>query len=105
MMRVIIWRQNAPPPPNTPPAAGIPILNELAAAASKVSGAGEVHWGFGHGGMVTVSHYNNYAVADAILKDPGVQAAVTKLLALGIGIAEDYFVTTPDQVRPFLPQQ
>jgi hypothetical protein len=34
-----------------------------------------------------------------------VQAAVTKLLALGIGIAEDYFVTTPEQVRPFIPQQ
>jgi hypothetical protein len=105
MMRIIIWRQNVPPPPNTPPAAGMAIFDELAAAASRVPGAGEVYWGFGHGGMVTVSHYDNYAVADAILKDPGVQAAVTKLLALGIGIAEDFFVTTSEQVRPFIPQQ
>jgi hypothetical protein len=105
MMRVIIWRQNAPPPPNTPPGAAIPILNEVAAAASRVPGAGEIYWGFGHGGMVTVSHYDNYAVADAILKDPAVRASVAKLLALGMGIAEDFFVTTPEQVAPFLPQQ
>ncbi len=105
MMRVIFWRQNAPPPPGTSPATAIAAFNELAAAASKVSGAGAVHWGYGQGGMVTVSLYDNYAVADAILKDPGVQAAAGKILAMGINIAEDIFVTTPQQVMPFLPEQ
>lgn len=105
MMRVIFWRQNVPPPPNTPPTAAINAMNEVAAAARKVPGAGDVHWGFGHGGFVTVGFPTSYAVADAILKDPGVQAAVAKLFALGIGIAEDIFVTTPEQMMPFVPQQ
>ena len=105
MMRIIVWRQNAPPPPDTSPGAAIDAFNELGAAVGKVSGAGDVHWGFGHGGIVTVSLYENYAVADAILKDPGVQAAVIKIFALGTAIAEDYFVATPQQVMPFLPQQ
>ena len=105
MMRIIFWRQNVPPPPNTPPTAGRDAFNEVAAAARRVPGAGDVQWGFGGGGVVTVAHYENYAVADAILKDPAVRAAVMKVLALGMGIAEDIFVTTPEQVLPFLPQQ
>ena len=105
MIRITVWRQNAPPPPNTSPGAAIAAFNDAVAALRKVSGAGEVQWGFGHGGIVTVGHPTNYAAADAILKDPGVQVSVAKILALGIGIAEDYFVTTPDQVLPFVPQQ
>ena len=105
MMRIIFWRQNVPPPPSTPPVAEVEAFNEVAAAARRVPGAGEIHWGFGGGGVVTVSHYENYAVADAILKDPAVRAAVMKVLALGMGIAEDIFVTTPEQVLPFLPEQ
>ena len=105
MMRITVWRQNAPPPPNTSPGAAIAAFNDAVAALRKVSGAGEVQWGFGHGGIVTVGSPANYAVADAILKDPAVQASVAKILALGIGIAEDYFVTTPQQVLPFVPQQ
>ena len=54
---------------------------------------------------MTVGSPANYAAADATLKDPAVQASVAKILALGIGIAEDYFVTTPEQVLPFVPQQ
>ena len=105
MMRITVWRQNAPPPPNTSPGAAIAAFNDAVAALRKVSGAGDVQWGFGHGGIVTVGHPTNYAVADAILKDPAVQAAVAKIFVLGIGIAEDYFVTTPQQVAPFVPQQ
>ena len=105
MMRITTWRQNVPPPPNTPPGAGIAAFNEFVAAASKVSGAGDVHWGYGHGGIVTVGFPTNYAVADAILKDPGVQAAGMKILALGMGIAEDVFVMTLQQVMPFQPEQ
>ena len=105
MMRITVWRQNAPPPPNTSPGAPIAAFNDAVAALRKVSGAGDVQWGFGHGGIVTVGHPTNYAAADAILKDPAVQASVAKILALGIGIAEDYFVTTPEQVLPFVPQQ
>lgn len=105
MMRVITWRQNNPTPAGTAPGAAIPAFNELAAALSKVSGAGDTHWGFGNGGTVTVSQYDNYAVVDAVLKDPGIQAAVIKLFGLGLGIAEDFFVATPQQVMPFLPQQ
>ena len=105
MMRIITWRANNPPPANTAPNAGIAAFNELAAAVGKVSGVGETHWGFGNGGIVTVSHYDSYAVTDSVLKDPGTQAAVIKVFGLGLGIAEDNFVTTPEQVMPFLPQQ
>ena len=104
MMRVITWRQNNPPPAGTAPGAAIGAFNELAAAVGKVSGVGDNHWGFGNGGIVTVSHYDNYAVTDAVLKNPGIQAAVIKVLSLGMGIAEDVFVVTPQQVMPFLPK-
>ena len=105
MIRVTVWRQTVPPPPGTSPAAGIAAFNAFVAAAKKVPGAGEVHWGYGHGGIVTVGFPTNYAAADAILKDPGVQATGAKLLALGVGIEEDFFITTAEQVAPFMPQQ
>ncbi len=105
MMRIITWRANNPAPEGTAPGAAIAAFNELAAAVGKVSGVGDTHWGFGNGGIVTVSHYDNYAATDAVLKDPGIQAAVIKVLGLGLGIAEDVFVTTPQQIMPFLPQQ
>ena len=105
MMRITVWRQTAPPPANTSPGAPIAAFNDAVAALSKVPGNGAVHWGFGHGGIVMVGSPANYAAADAVLKDPAVQTSVAKILALGIGIAEDYFVTTPQQVLPFVPQQ
>ena len=105
MMRITVWQQNGTAPPNTPPTATISAFNEAVAALKKVPGAGDVHWGFGHGGIVTVGHPSNYAVADAILKDPGVQAAVAKIFALGIAISDDYFVASAEQVMPFVPQQ
>ena len=54
---------------------------------------------------MTVGFPSNYAVADAILKDSGVQAAIAKVFALGINIAEDFFVADAQQVMPFIPQQ
>jgi hypothetical protein len=105
MMRIITWRATNPPPDGTAPGAAIAAFNELAAAVSKVSGVGDTHWGFGNGGIVTVSHYDNYAATDDILKDSGVQAAVIKVFGLGLGIGEDIFVASPQQVMPFLPQQ
>ncbi len=105
MMRITIWRQNGTAPPNTPPTETIAAFNEAVAALKRVPGAGEVYWGFGHGGIVTVGHPSNYAAADAILKDPGVQGAVAKIFALGIAIDEDYFVASPEQVMPFIPAQ
>ncbi len=105
MMRVIHWRQNTPPPPDSSPQAVINAFNELASAASKVPGAGEVRWGFGHGGVVMVGMASSYASADAILKDTATQVAGAKLFALGQGIVEDYWVNDPQQVMPFIPQQ
>jgi len=105
MMRITTWRQNAPPPAGTPPNAVIVAFNEAAAALKKVPGAGDVHWGLGGGGIVTVGFPSSYAAGDAILKDPGVQAAVAKIFMLGIGISEDVFVIGPEQAMPFLPQQ
>ncbi len=105
MMRVITWRQVSTPPVAAGPGAAIAAFNELTAAVGKVSGVGDNHWGFGNGGIVTISHYDNYAVTDAILKNPGVQAAVIKIFAMGVGIGEDVFVVTPQQVMPFLPPQ
>ena len=104
-MRITIWRQTGTAPPDTSPGAVIGAFNEAIAALRKVPGAGDAHWGFGHGGIVTVGFPTSYAVADAILKDPGVQAAVAKVFALGTAIAEDYFVVDPQQVMPFVPQQ
>ena len=105
MMRIIVWQQNTQPPEDSAPGAFVGVFNELEAALGKVSGAGDSHWGIGHGGIVTVSHYDNYAVADTVLKDPGVQAAVLKVFALGLNIAEDFFVADAQQVMPFIPQQ
>ena len=105
MMRITIWRQDGTAPANTPPTATIAAFNEAVAALKKVPGSGEVYWGFGHGGIVTVGLASNYAVADAVLKEPAVQAAVAKIFALGIAIDEDYFVATPEQVMPFIPAQ
>jgi len=105
MMRITTWRQNSPPPEGTSPGAAIAAFNEAVAALKKVPGAGDVYWGLGGGGIVTVGFPSSYAAADAILKDPGVQAAVAKIFALGIGITEDVFALTPEQAMPFIPQQ
>ncbi len=105
MMRIITWRANNPAPEGTAPGAAIAAFNELSAAVGKVGGVGDTQWGFGNGGIVTVSHYDNYGATDAVLKDSGVQVAVIKVFGLGLGIAEDNFIATPQQVMPFLPQQ
>ena len=105
MMRITYWRQNGSPPPDAPPGAAVGAFNEVVAALRKVPGAGDVHWGFSSGGIVTVGFPTSYATADAILKDPGVQAAVAKVFALGIGITDDHFILAPEQVMPFVPQQ
>ena len=105
MMQIVTWRQVNPPPDGTAPGAAIGAFNELASALEKVSGVGDTHWGFGNGGIVTVTFNDNYAATDAILKDSGVQAAVIKVFSLGLGIAETVYVSTPEQVMPFLPQQ
>ena len=105
MMRITTLRANVPPPPNTSPGAALAAFKEFAAAVNGVDGVSNLTWGFGNCGIITVGASTNYAVADAILKDPRVQAAGAKILALGIGIAEDIFVTAPEQVMPFLPQQ
>ena len=105
MIRIITWRANGTAPADTAPGAPIAAFNELSAAVDKVSGAGDSRWGFGNGGIVTVSNYDSYGVNDDLLKDPGVQTAVIKILSLGVGIAEDHFIASADQIMPFLPQQ
>ena len=105
MMRITYWHQVSPPPPNTPPTAIVSAFNEFVQAAKKVAGAGDVRWGFGGGGVVTVGFPSSFGVADAILKDPGVQVAGMKIFMLGIGIAQDMFATDPEQVMPFIPKQ
>jgi hypothetical protein len=105
MIRITTWRQTGNTPDDASPVAAVAAFNEVAEALGKVSGAGDVHWGFGNGGVVTVGTPSNYAVADAVLKDAGVQAAVIKVFALGFVIAEDYFVSDAQQVMPFLPAQ
>jgi carbamate kinase len=105
MMRITTWRQNVPPPEGTSPGAAIAAFNEAAAALKKVPGNGDVYWGFGGGGIVTVAFPSSYAAADAVLKDPGVQAAVAKIFLLGISITEDVFALAPEQAMPFLPPQ
>jgi hypothetical protein len=105
MMRITTWRQNVSPPEGTSPGAAIAAFNEAVAALKKVPGNGDVYWGLSGGGIVTVGFPRDYAAADAVLKDPGVQAAVAKIFSLGIAITDDVFALTPDQAMPFLPQQ
>ena len=105
MMRIITWRAQNPTPDDAAPNAAIVAFDELSAALDKVSGVHDSDWGFGNGGIVTVSHYDSYAAGDNVLKDQGTQAAAIKIFALGIGIAEDHFVASAKQVMPFLPQQ
>ncbi len=103
MIRVTTWRQTGNAPDDASPVAMVAAFNEVTAALGKVSGAGDVRWGFGNGGIVTVGFPSSYAVADAILKDSGVQADVIKVFAQGFVIAEDFFVADAQQVMPFLP--
>ena len=105
MMRITYWHQISNPPADTPPTALVSAFNEFVQAAKKVPGAGDVRWGFGGGGVVMVGFPSSYAVADAILKDPGLQVAGMKLFMLGLGIAQDLFVTDAEQVMPFMPKQ
>jgi hypothetical protein len=105
MMRIITWRANGTAPADTTPGAAVAAFNELSAAVDKISGAGDSRWGFGNGGIVTVSNYDSYGVNDDLLKDPAIQASVLKIFALGLGIAEDHFIASADQIMPFLPQQ
>jgi hypothetical protein len=105
MIRIPVWRQVGNAPPDAAPGAGITAFNEAVAVLRKVPGTGDVHWGFGNGGIVTVAFLNNYAAADAVLKDTAAQAAVAKVFALGFGIAEDNFVLDVQQVMAFVPQQ
>ena len=105
MIRITTWSVTGNAPDDASPAATVAAFNEAVAALSKVPGAGDVKWGFGNGGVVTVGFPSNYAVADAVLKDSGVQAAIIKVFALGWNIGEDFFVADAQQVMPFIPQQ
>ena len=105
MMRIITWRADGAPPADAAPNAAIVAFNELSDALNKVNGVGNSRWGFGNGGIVTVSDFDSFAVGDTVLKDPGTQAAVIKIFALNLGIAEDHFIASAEQVMPFLPQQ
>ncbi len=105
MIRITVWRQTGNAPPDAQPGAAISAFNDAVAVLRKVPGTGDVHWGFGLGGIVTVAFLTNYAAADAVLKDPAAQAAVAKVFALGFGIAEDSFVLDLQQVTAFIPQQ
>jgi len=105
MMRITTWRQVTPPPEGTPPGVVVDAFRGLTDALKKVGGVDNVQWGFGNGGIVTVGSMTSYGVADAILKDGGMQAAVARIFLLGINITDDVFVITPEQALPFVPQQ
>lgn len=104
MLRVTTFRITGNPPPDTAPGAAVAAFNEFAGAAGKVAGAGTARWFFGNGGVVIVGEPANYAAADAILADSGVQAAGAKVFALGFGIAEDLFLLEAGKVMSFIPQ-
>src|SRR2546428_7066284 len=105
MIRITTWRQVQPSPVGTSPVAVIDAFRDLTQSLRRVPGAGDVQWGFGSGGIVTVGNVESYAVADAILKDSAVQAAGVKVFLLGIGIAVEVFVISPEQGMPVVPQQ
>lgn len=76
---------------------------EAAEAAKKVSGVRWVKVCLSGGGLVYVGENDNYAVADKLLGDAGVQAAFARLGAeYGYRPSGDEFLTEIDQVMPFL---
>ncbi len=105
MICLTTLRPNGSAPADTPPTAGINVMNEFVAAVSKVPGAGNVRWFIGNGGFVIIGEPDSYAVADKILADPAVQVAGAKVFGLGLNIAEDIYLLEAQKVLPFLPQQ
>lgn len=76
---------------------------EAAEAAKKVSGIRWVKVCLSGGDLVFVGENDNYAVADKLLADAGVQAAFARLGATyGYRPAGDEFLTDAEQVLPFI---
>jgi hypothetical protein len=76
---------------------------QAAEAAKKVSGVRWVKVCLSSGELVFVGENDNYAAADAILGDAGVQAAFARLgQTYGYRPAGDEFLTDVEQILPFL---
>lgn len=101
MLRITTWRITGTPRADLTPQIGMQAFQQMCTELEKLPGAGRVRFYLGNGGVVTVGEPESYAVADTILKTPGAQAAVGKVLSLGYGLVEDHFLLEPSQVLPF----
>ena len=81
----------------------IDVVRQAAEAVSKVAGVESCKVHLSNGEFVFVTGLKNFGVADAILADPGVQAAGARMVAeFGMQPCGDEFLTDIEQVMPFL---
>ena len=79
------------------------VAQEAAEAATKVSGVKWVKLCLSSGELVYIGENDNYAAADALLADAGVQAAFARLGGTyGYRPSGDEFLTEVSQVLPFM---
>ena len=77
-----------------------------AGVAAKLPGVRSCTLYLGAGALVFAAESESYAVADAALADPAIQAAFGRLgWEFGYGINSDEFYLDPEQVYPFIRAQ
>ena len=105
MLRITEWRATGDPAPGvTPdPVAAIQAFRDFAAAVTRVTG-GTADIYLSNGSWYIIGQAENYATADKILADPGVQGAFAMLAMRGILLADDKWLLEPEVVMPFLRQ-
>ena len=81
----------------------IEVVRQAAEAVAKVPGVESCKLHLSTGNFVFVVEIKNFGVADAILEDPGVQAAGARMVAeFGLQASGDEFLADIEQLMPFL---
>ncbi len=105
VLRITEWKPIGEPAPGvTPdPAAVVQAFRDFAGAVTRVTG-GSVDVYLSNGSWYLIGQAENYATADKILADPGVQGAFAMLALRGIGLVDDKWLLEPEVVMPFTRQ-
>ena len=81
----------------------IEVVRQVAEAVTKVPGVKSCKVQLSNGDFVLVTEHENFGVADAVLEDPGVQAAGARMVAgFGLRACGDEFLADIEQLMPFL---
>lgn len=105
MLRITEWKAIGDPAPGVTPDPGAVVqgFRDFAAAVTKVTG-GSVDIYLSNGSWYLIGQAANYATADKILADPGVQGAFAMLALRGIGLVDDKWLLEPEVLMPFIRQ-